>query len=216
MQKHEIVILIPCFNEEKTIIKICKKAKKFGKILIIDDKSTDKSGTLLRKEKINFLSNKKNLGYENSLIKGFRYIIKKFNKTRYILTMDADGELPVKNIPKIIKTVKRKKCDLVIGNRSNFNRFSENILDKIFRLKFGLKDPVSGFKLYKKESLKKIIHKMSDNMFLVDALTSFYKLNLSIANVDIVSKKRVDDSRVGNKLMSNLKILKIVCKTLYK
>ena len=57
---------------------------------------------------------------------------------------------------------------------------------------------------------------MSDNMFLVDALTSFYKLNLSIANVDIVSKKRVDDSRVGNKLMSNLKILKIVCKTLYK
>ena len=54
MQKHEIVILIPCFNEEKTIIKICKKAKKFGKILIIDDKSTDKSAILLRKEKINF------------------------------------------------------------------------------------------------------------------------------------------------------------------
>ena len=41
-------------------------------------------------------------------------------------------------------------------------------------------------------------------------------LLLSIANVDIVSNKRVDDSRVGNKLMSNLKILKIVCKTLYK
>ena len=216
MQKHEIVILIPCFNEERTIIKICKEAKRFGKVFIIDDKSTDNSAILLKKERINFLSNKKNLGYENTLIKGFRYILKKFKNTRYILTMDADGELPAKNIPKIIKTIKRKKYDLVIGNRSNFNRFSENILDKIFRLKFSLKDPVSGFKLYKKDSLKKIIDKISYNMFLVDILISFRKLNLSIVNVDIISKKRIDASRVGNKLISNLKILKIVCKILYK
>ena len=216
MQKHEIVILIPCFNEERTIIKICKEAKRFGKVFIIDDKSTDNSAILLKKERINFLSNKKNLGYQNTLIKGFRYILKKFKNTRYILTMDADGELPAKNIPKIIKTIKRKKYDLVIGNRSNFNRFSENILDKIFRLKFSLKDPVSGFKLYKKDSLKKIIDKISYNMFLVDILISFRKLNLSIVNVDIISKKRIDASRVGNKLISNLKILKIVCKILYK
>ena len=216
MQKHEIVILIPCFNEERTIIKICKEAKRFGKVFIIDDKSTDNSAILLKKERINFLSNKKNLGYENTLIKGFRYILKKFKNTRYILTMDADGELPAKNIPKIIKTIKRKKKDLGIGNRSNFNRFSENILDKIFRLKFSLKDPVSGFKLYKKDSLKKIIDKISYNMFLVDILISFRKLNLSIVNVDIISKKRIDASRVGNKLISNLKILKIFFKILYK
>ena len=216
MQKHEIVILIPCFNEERTIIKICKEAKRFGKVFIIDDKSTDNSAILLKKERINFLSNKKNLGYENTLIKGFRYILKKFKNTRYILTMDADGELPAKNIPKIIKTIKRKKKDLGIGNRSNFNRFSENILDKIFRLKFSLKDPVSGFKLYKKDSLKKIIDKISYNMFLVDILISFRKLNLSIVNVDIISKKRIDASRVGNKLISNLKILKIFYKILYK
>ena len=49
------------------------------------------------------------------LIKGFRHIIKSFKKTKYILTLDADGELPVKNIPKIIKTMKDKKCDLVIA-----------------------------------------------------------------------------------------------------
>lgn len=216
MQKYEVVILIPCFNEEKTIIEICKKAGKIGRVFIIDDKSTDRSVILLRKERINFLSNKKNLGYENSLIKGFRHIFKKFNKTKYILTLDADGELPVKNIPKIIKTIKDKKCDLVIGRRSNFNRFSENILDKIFRFKFGLKDPVSGFKIYKKESLKRIINKISDNMFLVDILTSFHKLNLPMTNIDIIAKKRVDQSRVGNKLMSNLKILKIAYKVWYR
>tara|TARA_B100000123_G_C25595108_1_gene368850 strand:- start:87 stop:737 length:651 start_codon:yes stop_codon:yes gene_type:complete len=216
LQKHEVIILIPCFNEEKTIIKICKRAENLGQVLIIDDKSTDRSVMLMKKERINFLSNKKNLGYENSLIKGFRHIIKSFKKTKYILTLDADGELPVKNIPKIIKTIKDKKCDLVIGSRSNFNRFSENILDKIFRFKFGLKDPISGFKIYKKESLKRIINKISDNMFLVDILTKFHKLNFSMVNIDVITKKRVDQSRVGNKLMSNLKILKIAYKIWYR
>jgi|TARA_Y100000294_G_scaffold176143_1_gene197813 GT2 family glycosyltransferase len=216
LQKHEIVILIPCFNEEKTIIKICKKAKKFGKVFIIDDKSTDNTKILLKKEKIYFLSNKENLGYENSLIKGFRHIFKNFKKTKYILTMDADGELPVKNIPKIINMIKRKKYDLIVGKRSNFNRFSENLLDKIFRSKFGLKDPISGFKLYKLKSLKKIINRISYNMFLVDILINFHKLNLSMVNVGIITKKRLDNPRVGNSSTSNLKILKIAYKILGK
>ena len=86
-----------------------------------------------------------------------RFFLTFKQKTKYILTMDADGELPVKNIPKIINMIKRKKYDLIVGKRSNFNRFSENLLDKIFRSKFGLKDPISGFKLYKLKSLKKII-----------------------------------------------------------
>ena len=105
---------------------------------------------------------------------------------------------------------------MVIGRRSNFNRFSENILDKIFRFKFGLKDPISGFKIYRKGSLKKIINKISDNMFLVDILIKFHKLNFSMVNIDVITKKRVDQSRVGNKLMSNLKILKIAYKTWYR
>ena len=98
MQKHEIVILIPCFNEEKTIIKICKQAKKFGKILIVNDNSNDNSGIVIEKEKFNFISNKKNLGYERSLVKGFRYIFNNYKKAKYILTLDADGELSLIHI----------------------------------------------------------------------------------------------------------------------
>ena len=43
MQKHEIVILIPCYNEEKTILNVCKAAKKFAEVLVVDDASTDNS-----------------------------------------------------------------------------------------------------------------------------------------------------------------------------
>ena len=213
MQKYQVIILIPCFNEEKTIIDICKKAKNFGKVLVVNDNSTDKTKILLQEKKINFINNKKNLGYEKSLIKGFNYIFKNFKKAKYILTIDADGELPVKNIPKILKN-KNKNLDLLIGNRSNLNRISEIILDYVFKIKFGLKDPVSGFKLYKIKSLKKIVNLLSDKMFLVDVPVIFYKLGRIMSNIDIITKKRLDKPRVGSSISSNLKILRIVYKIL--
>lgn len=214
MQKHEIVILIPCFNEEKTIIKICKQAKKFGKILIVNDNSNDNSGIVIEKEKFNFISNKKNLGYERSLVKGFRYIFNNYKKAKYILTLDADGELPVSNIPKIVRIIKKQNYDLVSGKRFRFNRLSEYLLDYIFRSRFDFKDPISGFKLYKIKSLKKIINQISFKMFLVDIVVNFYRLNFLMKNINITTKKRKDNSRVGNRLISNLKILKIVYKIL--
>ncbi len=213
MQKYQVIILIPCFNEEKTIIDICKKAKNFGTVLVVNDNSTDKTKILLQEKKINFINNKKNLGYEKSLIKGFNYIFKNFKKAKYILTIDADGELPVKNIPKILKN-KNKNLDLLIGNRSNLNRISEIILDYVFKIKFGLKDPVSGFKLYKIKSLKKIVNLLSDKMFLVDVPVIFYKLGRIMSNIDIITKKRLDKPRVGSSISSNLKILRIVYKIL--
>ena len=51
-----------------------------------------------------------------------------------------------------------KNLDLLIGNRSKLNRISETILDFVFKIKFGLNDPVSGFKLYKIKSLKKLLN----------------------------------------------------------
>lgn len=212
MRKYELIILIPCFNEEKTIVNICKKASNFGKVIVIDDKSTDNSKNKIKKEKIKFLFNKKNLGYEKTLLKGFRYALSNFKQAKYILTIDADGELPVKNIPKIIKNIKKNNFDLIIGNRSRFNRISEVLLNLFFKIKFGLRDPISGFKLYKIQSLKKIINQISYNYFLVDILLLFNKFNFTMTNLNIDVKQRIDNSRVGNDLMSNLKILRIILK----
>ena len=38
-----LLIIIPAFNEEKTIKKIIKAGKVFGKVLVVDDASTDKT-----------------------------------------------------------------------------------------------------------------------------------------------------------------------------
>ena len=99
MPKHDIVILIPCFNEEKTILHASKIAKNFADVLVADDSSTDNTKEILIKNKIKFFSNRTNQGYEKNLISGFKYnflnfkkkksknYIQVYNYTRLVLTM---------------------------------------------------------------------------------------------------------------------------------
>lgn len=100
--------------------------------------------------------------------------------------------------------------DVVIGQRSKFNRFSEIFLNYIFFKKYKIKEPISGLKIYKVEFLKKIIKNLSFSMFLVDIVSLSKKMNLKVKNTEVLVKKRLDKSRVGNYLISNLKILKII------
>ena len=80
MEKNQVII-IPCYNEVSTIIKIYNEAKRYGKVIIIDDFSKDGTRELLKKNNIFFLKNKKNYGYEQTLINGFKFAIKKFKNT---------------------------------------------------------------------------------------------------------------------------------------
>ena len=149
------VILIPSFNEEKSLLKILKKIKNF-KVQIIDDYSSDNTYKIIKNlRNISIHRNKKNIGYEQSLKKGFDLL--KNSNFDYIITMDADGEHSVKNLKKIVKYCQRYKPDLVIGNRYRKNRFSESILSYFFKLRFNVYDPFSGLKAYKMNKLKLIV-----------------------------------------------------------
>ena len=183
MPEHNIIILIPCYNEEKTVKKVFKKVSKFGKVFIINDGSTDSTQKILVKNKIKCIKNKKNLGYEKSLRIGFKHIVKFYKNCSYVLTLDADGELLSENIPKVINAMKNKNSDILIGHRS---------------------------KMYKIKVLKNLKNKISSNLFLVDIIVKAVNLKHSIKNIKVKVKKRKDASRVGSISKSNLKILMIV------
>ena len=71
------IVLIPAFNEYKTLRNLLKKIS--VKVLIINDASTDKTKKLSKNNNVEIINNSKNLGYEKSLIKGFKFI-KKISK----------------------------------------------------------------------------------------------------------------------------------------
>ena len=215
MQKHKIIIIIPSFNEAKTIIKIYNQAGKCGKVLIIDDGSTDDTEKILIKNKIKFLKNKKNIGYEASLIKGIKHVIKFYKNSKYLVTLDADEEHLPNSIPKLFHKLKKNNLDIVVGHRNKMNRFTEVILNLLYKFRFNINDPVCGLKIYKIEVLKKTIKKISTNMFMVDILTFSNSYNYSLGNLKINVKKRFGTPRVGNFFRSNLKIIRIILHTLF-
>lgn len=210
LEKNKVIILIPSHNEIKTLEKICLEIKKLRlKFLVIDDASNDGTLLWLKKKNINYIKNKKNIGYESSIIAGINYIIKNFD-SKYLITFDADGEHQTKDLIRVIKRLKHKNVDMVIGNRDKFNRLSEHILSFLFFIKFDVKDPLSGFKAYSVQKLKKIKNKINAKFYLVDIITLFKAKNFFIKNIHIKTKKRTDKSRVGNIFFTNIKILSLL------
>ena len=204
-----LIILIPSFNELNNLKKFIKEIHKRYKVLIIDDCSSDNTSTWLKKNKINFIKNKKNIGYEQSLIKGLK-ILSKVKKVEKIITMDADGQHKIKHIKKFINVSNNKNPDLIIGSRKKKNRFIESIISKIFQMKYSLEDPLSGFKLYKREKLKEIRFDNFKNFFLVDLVLEFIKKKHKVISINIETNKRFDNPKVGDLMQTNFKMLSIL------
>lgn len=206
----DLVILIPCRNDGKSLEKIILKLKKYN-LLIIDDFSSDNTSSLRLKYEIDYIRNKKNLGYERSIIKGFNHIMKKMKKIDFIITLDADGQHNIKDISKFYQCIKSKKIDLVIGNRKKKNRIIENKLSELSKKKYNVYDPVSGFKAYKRNILKKILKKIKPDLFLSDVIPLSIQNDFKIINLNInINNRRYSNPKVGSLKKVNKKIQKII------
>ena len=106
----KLSIIIPCYNEEKTIIEILERLKKIDKknfdteTIVINDCSTDKTLKLLEENKHLFnilISNPRNSGKGFSVKQGLYQA-----SGRYIFFQDADLEYDVNDIPKFINLIK--------------------------------------------------------------------------------------------------------------
>ena len=91
MGKHKLGIVIPAFNEEKTISELLSELLSLGLVILVDDCSSDKTNYIATKLGVNVIKNNVRSGYETSLNVG---ICKAFEnqKVEAVITMDADGK----------------------------------------------------------------------------------------------------------------------------
>jgi glycosyltransferase involved in cell wall biosynthesis len=164
---YPISIIIPAYNEEKTIVAAIDDIKselsnKFEyELIVVNDGSTDRTKEVLSQiDGINFLNHKMNLGYSSSLKTGI-------NNARYdwILTTDGDGSHLANQISRL--TPFMDEYDLIIGARTSKDaydtssrRFGRNII-AIFAQYIShskIDDINSGFRLFKKSLSKRFWH----------------------------------------------------------
>lgn len=116
----KISIIIPCYNEYKTINSILDKVinlSDFNKeIVIVDDFSTDGTKEVLQKIKdsneIKTYYNEKNFGKGYCIRKGIEK-----STGDIIIIQDADLEYDPSDIPKLINPIKNGNADVVYGSR---------------------------------------------------------------------------------------------------
>ena len=209
--KSKFLILIPAYNELENLKKFIKKINRLVPLCVLDDYSNDNTEEWLLKNNIHFIKNKKNFGYEKNLINGIKKFRKKYD---YLITFDGDGQHKISDLKKIINI--KMNYDIIVCNRKNKNRFLEVVISIFSNFFFGLRDPLSGFKVYKTIILKQKNFKEIKNYFLVDFLLTFVKSDLKIINIEISTKKRFGSSRVGNSISITFKELKILLKLISK
>lgn len=113
----EVIVLIPAFNEEKTIGKVIGNLKNegFENIVVVNDGSTDQTEKIAEKKKATVLTHIVNRGLGASLKTGFEYAKK--TKAEFVVTFDADGQHRAEDIKRLVAPLKNQKADVVIGSR---------------------------------------------------------------------------------------------------
>lgn len=119
----KISVIIPVFNEEKTLKEIVakvQKAKVASEIIIVNDASTDKTESILKDIQKNkklsanliVVTHKINSGKGTAINTGLTKV-----KGDYVLVQDADLEYDPLDIKKLIKPVLDGKAEVVYGSR---------------------------------------------------------------------------------------------------
>ena len=126
----KVLLIIPSYNEEenvlnnyKRIIKHNEKYKTNYDVIIVNDGSKDKTEKLCKENNIPYISLVHNLGIGGAVQTGYKYAYE--HGYDVAVQFDGDGQHDVRYVENIIKPIKDKKADMVIGSRFIDKRSSE-------------------------------------------------------------------------------------------
>ncbi len=201
----KICVIIPTYNEAKTIADIMQRVKLQGlEAIVVDDGSTDNTSLIAGNNKAIVLTNDKNEGKGASLVKGFNYVIA--HDYDAAITIDGDGQHNTADIPHFIRAAETSDSGILIGNRMHkpkdmprlrflTNKFMSFIISYI--VKQNIPDSQCGFRLIKKEVLEKINFETNNYDSESELLLKAARLGFKIGAVPIDTIYRGEKSRIN-------------------
>lgn len=198
-----IAVLIPCYNEEKTIHKVIhdfKKALPESVIYVYDNNSTDR--TALTAELAGaIVKHEYRQGKGNVIRRMFREI-----DAECYLMVDGDDTYSAESAPKMVEQITKKHIDMVIGDRLSSTYFSENkrrfhntgnaLVRKLINILFhsDIQDIMTGYRAFSYHFVKTF--PVLSKGFEIETEMTIHAVdkNLSIANVIIDYRDRPQGS----------------------
>lgn len=224
----KLSIIIPVFNEEKTIEKVIRTLLKTKinadvEIIVVDDGSTDKTPINLKKQKnknLRIFYHSKNKGKGAAIMTGMKKAL-----GEYILIQDADLEYDPKYINSLLKPIYSKKTHVVYGTRlkrmPNLKKeektlqflthyLGNRMLSFVTSILYGqwITDMETGYKLFPKSAIKGLKINAKGFEFEPEITAKLMKRKYKIHEVSItVTPRGYDEGKKINTLKDGTKAM---------
>ncbi len=199
----KIAVLIPCYNEEKTIEKVVRDAKEAlpeAVIYVYNNNSTDRTaqlaeaaGAVVRTEHMQ--------GKGNVIRRMFREI-----DARCYVMVDGDDTYPMDAAPAMVEKVLKENADMVVGDRLSSTYFTENkrpfhnmgnslvrgAINRLFNC--GIQDIMTGYRAFSYDFVKTF--PVLSKGFEIETEMTIHAVynNMQIDNVVITYRDRPEGS----------------------
>ncbi len=218
----KIAVLIPCYNEEKTIEKVVKDFKAAlpdAVIYVYNNNSKDRTaelaeaaGAVVRNE---YMQGKGNV---------IRRMFREIDAECYIMT-DGDDTYPAENAREMADLVLDKNVDMVVGDRLSSTYFTENkrpfhnfgnsLVRKSINVLFknDIKDIMTGYRAFSYEFVKTF--PVLSSGFEIETEMSIHAVdkNMFVENVVITYRDRPEGSESKlNTYSDGMKVLRTIGK----
>ena len=221
----KIAVLIPCYNESKTIKKVIEDFKRElpeATIYVYDNNSSDNTAEIAKKAGAIVRTERKQ-GKGNVIRTMFREI----DAECYIMT-DGDDTYPAEDAKKMCKEILENNVDMVIGDRLSSTYFEENkrpfhnignvivrlLINMIYKSK--IRDVMTGYRAFSYRFVKTF--PVLSKGFEIETEMTIHSLdkNLNLENVTIEYRDRPEGSSSKlNTYVDGAKVIKKII-SLYK
>ena len=217
--RNEIFVVVPAYNEEKTVSQIIEGIAKEGyNVVLVNDGSKDNTLNLAieskrrNPDKIFIVSHFINRGLGAALKTGIDVAVRKHAK--YILTFDADGQHEISDIEKVVKPLQDGNADVCIGARpfkdmpfsKSFANSVMNFLTLVFYRR-NVKDSQSGLRAFTADAASQINIVSSGYAVSSEFIREISDKNFRLEEVTITTIYTPETQHKGTDAIVGLKIL---------
>jgi glycosyltransferase involved in cell wall biosynthesis len=222
----KVSVIIPTYNEAKTIGWLVKKIRNLAGIgvIVVDDGSTDKTDKIARESGAMVFRNEKNSGKGTALKIAFDYCISD-STLDAVITMDGDGQHNPDEIIPLVEFAKKTGADVVVGNRMGTPRempFVRRVTNKFMSavisvlIQEDIPDTQCGFRLLKMSILKNLSLKSSNFEIESEILIQAVRKGYIVKSFPIKTIYSPEISSQINPLIDTARFLKFIFKAMWQ
>ena len=202
----KILMIIPAYNEENSIVSTVKSLKRADlkddilDYIIINDGSSDKTSEVCAENNLNVINLPVNLGIGGAVQTGYKYALE--NDYDIAIQFDGDGQHDASYIKTLVNEIKQG-FDIAIGSRyvEDLSEFKSTFIRRIgikflsFLIKIctgkRIYDPTSGFRASNKDIIEMFAKDYPTDYPEPDTIVTVIKGGYKVSEVPVKMKERV-------------------------